>query len=278
MSVEVDVGSKGAGGSWRDAEEPQLVDAMRGGHHAAFAEVYRRFAPLLTRMARRRKVPDGERETLIMDYLEDTLMPVLRGRRPAPSPLGAYLAAGFRRRLISAWRSRQANESRTQRLEVIASGPYERVVAEGLSEYAVHTAAGPDGSNDPAMFASNARDGSPERPGDVTTDPIREARMGLANALANAMSPEERQLMGHVAERFPQREIAAELGIAPTAARVRIHRLRVRLMQVAVSYIGALPMQEGILLTQFLDTPRALRTNHVRRREGDDTRGGEKSV
>ncbi|MFL5560849.1 MAG: RNA polymerase sigma factor [Gemmatimonadaceae bacterium] len=277
MSVEVDVGSNGAGGSWRDAEESQLVDAMRRGHDAAFAEVYRRFAPLLTRMARRRRVPDGERETLIMDYLEDTLMPVLRGRRPIPSPLGAYLAAGFRRRLISAWRSRQADDARTQRLEVIASAPYEHVVAEGLSEHAIRTASLGASEASGSLIGSKP-DNLSEPLGDAAADPVREARTGLAKALADAMSPEERQLMGHVAERFPQREIAAGLGITPTAARVRIHRLRGRLMQVAVSYISALPVQDGILLAQFLDTPRALRMNSVRAQGGNDTPGGEKNV
>lgn len=102
MSVEGDVGSNGAGGNWCDVKESRLFEAMRRGHHAAFAEVYRRLVPLRTRMARRRRVPDGERAILIMDYVEDALMPVLRGRRRVPSPLGAYLATGFRRRPVAA--------------------------------------------------------------------------------------------------------------------------------------------------------------------------------
>ncbi len=278
MSAEVDVSSGGVAGSWRDVEESRLIDGMRRGHDAAFAEFHRRFAPLLARMARRRKVPDAEREILIMDYLEDTLIPVLSGRRQAPSPLGAYLAAGFRRRLISAWRGRQAEEARTRTLEVTSSGPRERVVAEGLSEYAFRTAAGPDGSNVSGSRASYVHGALSDSSGDTRIDPTREARAGLAKALATAMSPEERQLMGQVAERFPQREIAAALGIAPTAARVRILRLRARLVQVAVSYIGALPVPEGILLAQFLDTPRALRMRAVRSRAGNDTPRGDEIV
>ena len=108
--------------SWRNASETELLDAMRRGHHAAFSECYRRFAPMLTRMAARRRVPDGEQAALIAEHLEDTLIPILRGLRREPSPLGAYLAAGFRRRLVSVWRAREREAVRRRSLEIVASG------------------------------------------------------------------------------------------------------------------------------------------------------------
>lgn len=191
--------------SWREASETELLSAMRRGHHAAFAECYRRFAPMLARMAARRGVLDGDQAALIAEHLEDTLIPILRGLRREPSPLGAYLAAGFRRRLVSVWRARERETVRRRSLEIVASGPVaddrhtngadrERVVAEGLSEYALHSARPPD---------------TGESLGHRTHDPVRDARLGLAHALGGLMTPEERLIMGQVAERYPQREIAA---------------------------------------------------------------------
>ena len=257
--------------SWATADETRLIEEMRRGVSAAFAEVYRRFAPLLARMAKRRKVPEADRDVLIMEHLEDTLIPILRAHRVAPVRLGPYLAAGFRRRLISAWRARSADDAHRAALIVVAPGPTlddrytdesyrERVVAEGLSEYALRAARGPEEALTTttlrrARSHADGMEASP--PGD---DPIRTAREGLAAYLAEAMTPQERQLMGQVAERYPQREIAATYGVAPAAMRVRIHRIRERLMRQAAHYIGALQAAEGILLAQFLATPRGQRT------------------
>ncbi|HKN68027.1 MAG TPA: hypothetical protein VJW73_17200, partial [Gemmatimonadaceae bacterium] len=174
MSAEAHDSSDENGRRWQVAEDWRLIAGMQRGHFGAFAEVYRRYAPLLSRMARRRKVPEMDRESLIMDYLEDVLIPVLRGKQATPAPLGNYLAAGFRRRMISAWRGRQAQERRLQSLQVTSSDPRERVVAEGLSEYAFRTAAG-EGAG---AF----------EPGDDAADPTRDARAGLARALADAMN------------------------------------------------------------------------------------------
>lgn len=253
MALERNADSDGAGRGWRDLEDARLIAGMQQGYLDAFAEMYRRYAPLLNRMARRRKVPDIDRENMIMDYLEDTLIAVLRGERCLPAPLGNYLATGFRRRLISAWRARNTADARLETLEVTSSAPRERVVAEGLSQYAFQAASGSD------VVASS------ETSRGVGCDPIQRAKAGLASALTGAMTDDEQQLMGLVAENFPQREIAASLGIAHSAARVRIYRLRERLTEVAAAYIGNLPVQEGILLARLLDTPRGLRMNGAMR-------------
>lgn len=239
-------------GPWLGADEEQLLAGMRDGRHAAFAECYRRFAPMLARMARRRQVPDADQEALIAGHLEDTLIPVLDGTRRDPSPLGAYLAAGFRRRLVSVWRTREREQAGRRSLEPVSGGlpaydrhqrrsDRERVVAEGLSEYALRSARPPDAA---AALATGTR----------------APREELARALARLMTPEERQIMGQVAERYPQREIAAAFGIGPSGMRMRILRLRERLRQEAACYIGTLPVEDGILLARFLGTPRAHRT------------------
>ena len=246
--------------SWRDASETELLCAMRRGHHAAFAECYRRFAPMLARMAARRGVPVEDQTALIGEHLEDTLIPILRGLRRDPSPLGAYLAAGFRRRLVSVWRAREREAVRRRALEIVASGPVaddrhasarerERVVAEGLSEYALQAARPPDTVESLALRAH---------------DPVREARLGLAHALTRLMTPDERQIMGQVAERYPQREIAAAFGVGASGMRMRILRLRERMAEEAARYINGLPTEDGILLAQFLATPRAHRTGAAR--------------
>lgn len=236
-----------AGESWPTTDETRLVAAMRRGVGAAFAEVFRRFAPLLTGMARRKKVPIDARESLVTEYLEDALMRVYRGGR-APTALGPYLAAGFRRRLISAWRARATDDARQQRLDCAQSRGNERIVAEGLSEYAVRVAQGSQTSN-------HGEDG--DDPDARITEP---PRAGLARALAAAMTEDELRLMGQVAERYPQREIADAFGMTPNATRVRIHRLRERLAGVAVAYVATLPTGDGITLARFLGTPRALRS------------------
>ncbi|NUQ20808.1 MAG: hypothetical protein HOQ09_07585 [Gemmatimonadaceae bacterium] len=211
---------------------------------------------MLTRMAARRRVPDGEQAALIAEHLEDTLIPILRGLRREPSPLGAYLAAGFRRRLVSVWRAREREAVRRRSLEIVASGPLaddrhtngadrERVVAEGLSEYTLHSARPPDTGESLELR---------------THDPVRDARLGLAHALGGLMTPEERLIMGQVAERYPQREIAAAFGVGASGMRMRILRLRERMAEEAARYINALPNEDGILLARFLATPRGHRT------------------
>lgn len=255
MAGEPGEGSDDTAVPWRSADDRALLSGMREGFHAAFAECYRRFAPMLARMAERRGVPEEDRETLVADHLEDTLIPILRRTQRDPSPFGAYLAAGFRRRLVSVWRAREREHARRRRLETVSSGlladdrhrhgaDQERVVAEGLSEYALQSARRPE------ITAGMAMGGR---------DPAREAREGLARALAQRMTAEELQIMGQVAERYPQREIAAAFGVGPSGMRMRILRLRERLAIEAVHYIGALPHEDGIRLARFLGTPRAHR-------------------
>lgn len=129
----------------------------------------------------------------------------------------------------------------------------QRVVAEGLSEYALRSARPPDTANGTAAGPDDPRSGEAM----VTT---REARTALAHALARLMTPEERQIMGQVAEHYPQREIAASFGVGPSGMRMRLLRLRERLAREAAHYISALPAEEGILLARFLGTPRAHHT------------------
>lgn len=234
---------------WRDVDEMQLLHEMRRGVNGAFTEFFRRFSPLLITMARRRQVPADDRQGFVTEYLEDAVIAIVTRNRSVPTSFAPYLAAGFRRRLVSAWRAREARERRHGALSCDETRSRERVVAEGLSAYSIGAAHGAEPSDAPNDSAD--------------VDPIREARLALAAALYEAMDAEERGIMGHVAERFPQREIAGVLGIAPGAARVRILRLRARLRRVAIAYIGALPVDEGIALARFLETPRGQRAKPV---------------
>lgn len=240
---------------WGKVDDERLIAAMRRGVSAAFAEIYRRHAPLLMRMARRRRTPAAEQETLVAEHLEDTLMPILKGR-PMPDHFASYLAAGFRRRLVSAWRARELAAERRRSLTIVSGGAAgregkaghddrERVVAEGFSEYALRSAQGPDPAGGLATRTQTARD-------------------ALADVLSAAMTPDERRLMGQVAERYPQREIAEGYGVSHATMRVRIHRIRERLMQVAATHIGTLAAEDGILLARLLATPRAHHTPALR--------------
>ena len=260
MATEVIEDAGDAWQSWRDADDAQLVAGMRRGIGAAFAEVFRRIAPMLTAMARRRRVPDADRDCVVTEYLEDTLLKLAAHHRRAPSPLGPYLATGFRRRLISLWRQRTAAEGRDQTLTGYTTEG-ERVVAESLSAYAMNAAAGWGEESNPES--------------DAATDPVGLARLELARALSGTMNAEERRIMGHVAERYPQREIAAVFGVAPTAMRVRIHRIRERLLAAAAQYIGDLPVTDGIRLARFLEAPRARSIEKNAERRSMTTRDSE---
>lgn len=249
-------GTDDASTPWRDVDESQLLHEMRRGVNAAFTEFFRRFSPLLVVMARRRQVPAHDRNELVTEYLEDAVLAIVTRNRSVPTSFAPYLAAGFRRRLVSAWRAREARERREGVFRCDETNSRERVIAEGLSAYSIDAARGTEPSHSPNDVAD--------------ADPAREARLALAAALVEAMDAEDRGIMGHVAERFPQREIAGTLGIAPGAARVRILRLRARLRRVAIAYIGALPVDEGIALARFLETPRRQRLQREARRPDGD--------
>ena len=95
--------------------------------------------------------------------------------------------------------------------------------AAGGSERVVSTA-----SSDDALRASRGPEAE-----DQSLSPAIER---LALELERGLSADERQILGWLSQRVPQRQIAEWLGVTHGAARVRVARLRARLAAAAIRY------------------------------------------
>jgi RNA polymerase sigma factor (sigma-70 family) len=233
------------GERWRAAGDALLLAAVARGVDPAITEFYHRFSDVLIAIARRHGVAKAERVSRVAEFLDDTVLRLSERRHPVPRSLVAYLATSFRHRLGMDWRAETREGHRYDAtLSEVADGS-QRVVAEICSEYAVRTATSADDS------AVEDERGLPNQ-----------ARTELSDALWKAMSAEERQMMGYLAERHPQREIAGYLGLTPEATRVRILRLRRRMQVVAARYVATLPVDEGVALSRMLEA----RQSHVTER------------
>lgn len=244
-----------ANARWAAADDAALLAAIARGVEPAIGEFYRRFIDLLIAIARRQGVPAGERRSRAAEFLDDTALRFADTRQRAPRSLVAYLATSFRRRLGMDWRA----ETRERRrhgatLSEVADGS-QLVVAEMCSEFAIRSATSPEGG------------GIVEQRG-----LSEQVRAELARVLWTSMSEEEQLMMGYLAERYPQRDIADRLGIAPTAARVRIMRLRQRLRRIATQYVATLSVQDGIMLARVLGAPRGQPGEHPRRPAAEEKR------
>jgi RNA polymerase sigma factor (sigma-70 family) len=195
---------------------------VRGDEREAFAELYRRFEPMLRGLALQARVPADEAGAAAMDALSHVAMRLRAGTGPAPSRLAAYLARVLYRLVKGGARG----ELRHRRLELsvaeeAAAGSTERVIRGVTSEYAVRACLGP---------GADAAVG------------LTPALQRLAAALDLALDDGERRALRMLGDGVPQREIAGALGITHGAARTRITRLRQRLVRAALAYAStALP-------------------------------------
>lgn len=243
---------------WSAADDAALIAGMRRGVEAAIDEFVDRYTPMLIGVARRRGLRGGDLIMAVLDFLDSAAMRLAIEASRVPDPLPPWLVVSFRHRLRDEWRAEERRKARELRMATDIGRGTQRVVAESCSEYAIRLTAGVDGP-DPAEDAA-------------TRQVLREK---LAIALDKGLSEGERQLLGYLADRMPQREIARILGITHGNARVRILRLRERLVRLARAYISSLPAAEGIALASFLDRPprRAVRdTEHARPPDDGATR------
>jgi RNA polymerase sigma factor (sigma-70 family) len=191
--------------------EAALVAGLRRDEPRAFAEYVRRFHRLLAYYPWRAGLaPDASRD-LALEVLEDAMLDLIVPGAVVPRSLRAYLVTRLRRRL--------ANDVR---------GDARRHVREATAAY--------DAGDAHAALVGEATlrlcRGADQRPWDEARDerdddPGIAARLGAA--LAARLDADERQLLAWLAERAPQREIAAALGLTHAALRKRVERLRVRL-------------------------------------------------
>jgi RNA polymerase sigma factor (sigma-70 family) len=224
--------------SWSQADDAVLLAGIRRGVEAAVAEFVARYAPMLVGIARRRGLGHGDVSTVVVDFLDTAALRLAGIAGRIPHSLPAYLAVSFRRRLDLDWRTAKRRDMRESRMATeIASGK-QRAIAETSSEYVIRTTAGIDAGGTDA---------------DVDPGEAQLLREQLALALAKGVDDEDRRLLGYLADRMPQREIAEIFGITHGNARVRILRLRERLAGVAREYINTLPANEAIVLSRFLE-------------------------
>ena len=245
---------------WSEADDATLVDGMRRGTEAAVEEFVDRYMPMLVGVARRRGLRGGNLITAVMDFLDSAAMRLAIEVSRIPDPLAPYLVVSFRNRLRDDWRAEERRKARERRMATDLGRGQQRVIAESCSEYALRLTAGVDG------------DGAEAEQSLASWQTLRE---GLAIALEKEMTEGERQLLGYLADRMPQREIADILGIAHGNARVRILRLRERLVRAARAHINSLPVNEGIALASFLErSPGKLVRDRERVRPPDDSAQG----
>lgn len=223
---------------WRRCDDATLVVGMRNGWEAAYAEFCGRFVALLSGLARRGGIRPEDRPALLIEFLDDAAMRLGCSAFPMPRSLVAYLAASFRARLAQEVRGKTRRQRRNDGLTMEIGGGSERAVAESVSAYSIACTAGPE-----ADAIGTTGDG------DNASDGIRGR---LVVALLSAVSESERTMLGLMAQRMPQREIAEMLGVTPGAIRVRILRLRERLWREAVAYANTVPVKEGLALQRIL--------------------------
>jgi RNA polymerase sigma factor (sigma-70 family) len=214
-----------------------LVAGLRAGWELAYAEFLHRFMPALAALAQRRGFSAGEARMLATEFLADASMRLGESARfPLPRSLRAYLVQSFRHRLAMDARGAGRRRRRLTGLLGDVAGGAERVVAECSSEYAIRAARGDTAFDDGAVDHSR---------GDAD-------RAALVDALLGAVSADERRILGCLAERLPQREIAERLGTSPGAMRNRIMRLRQRLRRLAASWANGRPAADSTPLSRLL--------------------------
>ena len=211
---------------WSDAE---LVAAMQRGQPGSFSEFFARFAPLITALARARRLPNAELTERVTDFLDDVALRLARAATPVPRTLAAYLAASFRRRDFNRIRDLRCRERLRDAYSTDANDASERVVAGASSENALTASRGP------------GWDGAPLSP----------AVERLALVLEQRLTGEERQLLAWLGARVPQREIATWLGATHGATRTRIARLRARLRDAAMRHAYTLDGADRAAITRF---------------------------
>lgn len=193
--------------SWSDQE---LVQRIRHDEALAIREFYRRFAPVLWKLARQAHVQPALRDDVVTDCLSDAAIHLMQATVAMPANLTGYLVATFRHRLANDRRSTKRRTATGTAAAWASDG--ERVVREVLSEASLRASAGPAAEAPPLS-------------------PVLER---LSRVIDAGITEEERQILRWVSAAIPQRLIAEWLGITHNAARVRVLRLRERLIEIAL--------------------------------------------
>ena len=252
-----------------DVSDDALLERMRAMDRLAWREFMHRFRPVLVNYARRARVPDDALPQCIDDVLADEALRLVTPGARHPVNLRAYLMRAARSKFAN--HRRAAGRQQRRHVDATDADSLERVVLALHSTYSRRAGAGT--FSDLGQHPADASDREPVRHDDAVTagDSPGDARGGadtgsepadsdtgarvLATVVArlyDAMSTEERVIVGWLSERVPHRQIAAWLGVSYDAATKRAWRLVHRLRAEVAREAAALPAEERDELARFL--------------------------
>jgi hypothetical protein len=215
---------------WGSVGDRALVEALRAGRAAAVDEFIRRFEDVAQRYARSLGLSRPERQHWAGEVLYAVALTLARGRGPIPGHLGFYVAGACKHK---ARREREQDAVYAARVresldDVSGSGEYASLGT--TSEASVRLARGIDWE----------------------PHPLPPVLKRLVSAFDEAITADERQLLGWLGEYTSYSTIAAWLGISRPAAVSRIQRLRNRLVEVAFRFGASLNGADLSELVRFL--------------------------
>ena len=231
--------SAGADERYENAPDGSVVAGMRARDPWAYHEFFERLVPVLLEHAHRGGVRREERWMIVVELLDDLAIQLTQLRQDVPRSLEAFAVIALRRRLSTIHRK----EARQRRIELGAA-----TLLDAIVEPVVLTT-----TSEASLRASRAHLMKPAHAEDGDPATIRGAVGLLGRAMRMKLSPDEARLLEWVAERVPQAEAAAWLGISHGALRVRIHRLKARIRRAAREYEASLEGAERRAVSSFLD-------------------------
>jgi RNA polymerase sigma factor (sigma-70 family) len=215
--------------STRFPTSTRLLAAIHRGDEAAIKEFFLLYVPLLRDQARRMSIGPDERGELVTTLLDDVVLHLME-HQIAPRHLSRYLVASLRNRARNWHRDSHRRNAAHERAYAEPGTSKEKIVAECHSEYAIRSS------------------------GRALLDSLHSARTpiaSLAERLGQALTRDETVLIIWVGRHAPLREVAAQLGITYSAARVRLYRLRERLRKLAIDHLRTLKLDERQQLERF---------------------------
>ena len=215
-------------GSRRYGTSARLVAAIHRGDEAALREFFLLYAPLLRDQARRMGIASDRCDELVTTLLDDVALHLME-TQIAPRHLTRYLIASLRNRTRNAHRDSHRRQATREAAYREVGGSAERVVAECHSAYGVRASMDPDDR----------------------IYPLRAPIVQLADMVGRQVTPDETVMLICVGRHVPLREIADQLGISYSAARVRLHRLRERFRKMAIEHVASLKPGERQELERF---------------------------
>ena len=207
----------------------RLLAAVFRGDAAAIRELFLLYAPLLRDQARRMSIGPDERDEFVTTLLDDVVLHFME-HRIAPRHLSKYLVASLRNRARNWHRDSRRRTITRERAYDEPSTSIERIVAECHSEYGIKA-------------SGRVESGVPVR--------SRASVAALAEKCARDLTRDEMVMIVRVGRHVPLREIADQIGITYGAARVRLHRLRERLRELAIEHVRASKPAERLELERF---------------------------